>query len=210
MEVEQDKKILSEKKFYPVLFMMLISAFFIGVLAIFYFTTKTRVEQYREQKFKSVVLSLFSINYTDIDKDFSAHITEERGIDDYLYYRAEVENEVLGYAFPLYGNGLWGKIEAIIALNAKLEKIINFEILEQNETPGLGGRITERRFKDQFMDKKIRDGIILRRFSLISENEKAGEFEVNQITGATSSSNAVVNMIYDNLKTFLDKLEGEI
>ena len=113
---------------------------------------------------------------------------------------------LLGYCFPISGSGLWGTIQALLAVTPDFGKIINLEIIIQNETPGLGGRITENWFKDQFKGKIMIDNNIISNFVLIPENDTSGEIEINQITGATVSSKAVVDMIFKNVKQYNLKL----
>ena len=93
---------------------------------------------------------------------------------------------------------------------SKRQKIINIEIVDQNETPGLGGRITESWFKDQFKGKILINNNILNSFVLIPENETAKDNEINQITGATASSKALVDMIYKDVKKYNLKLRADL
>jgi Na+-transporting NADH:ubiquinone oxidoreductase subunit C len=58
--------------------------------------------------------------------------------------------KVLGYAFEVQGVGFWATIRGLLAVDAELERIIGLQILEHSETPGLGGRIAEEEFQEQF------------------------------------------------------------
>ena len=92
--------------------------------------------------------------------------------------------EIDGYVLPLSGPGLWGTIEAVIGFDAGLETYTGVEFTDQNETPGLGGRISEDWFKEQFRGK-------IPPFELVPEGTAEGESEVDAITGATRTSNFV-------------------
>ena len=72
--------------------------------------------------------------------------------------------------------------------------------MDQNETPGLGGRITENWFKKQFQNKPLVFDQKFKKYKLVSEDAKPSDFEIVQITGATFSSKAVVNIIYEKVK----------
>ena len=129
-----------------------------------------------------------------------------KNVDDLNYYVAVKDSNSLGYCFPISGSGLWGTINALLAVTPDFKEIINIEIVSQNETPGLGGRITEDWYKKQFQGKILIVNDEVRLFKMIPENEKVGIGEVSQITGATASSKAVVDMIYKNVLKYKAKL----
>ena len=49
----------------------------------------------------------------------------------------------------------WGPIKGIVVLSADLKTMVNIQFLEQEETPGLGARIEEPWFTDQFKQLEI-------------------------------------------------------
>jgi Na+-transporting NADH:ubiquinone oxidoreductase subunit C len=53
------------------------------------------------------------------------------------------------------GPGLWGTITAIVSSDAAVARLRGLEILSQNETPGLGGRVDEAWFKAQFKGELV-------------------------------------------------------
>ncbi|MDO9577023.1 MAG: FMN-binding protein [Candidatus Cloacimonadales bacterium] len=197
-----EKKLFRETRLYPVVFMLIITIIFIGILATFYQLSLDKVTQYRETQLKKMVLRTFGLPTENIETEFNKFISQQ-AVEGLSYYEAKSDSVLLGYCFPISGSGLWGTINALLAVTPDFEKIINIEIVDQNETPGLGGRITEKWFKDQFKGKILIDNNIIKSFVLIPENEKGKADEVNQITGATASSKAVVDMIYKNVKKYL-------
>ena len=204
-----EKKLFRETRAYPVVFMLIITVIFIGILATFYQLSFEKVQQYRELQLKKIVMSVFELPTQNIENDFAKYITIQE-MEDILYYESRVDSILLGYCFPISGSGLWGTIHALLAVTPDFEKIINIEIVDQNETPGLGGRITESWFKDQFKGKILIDNNILYSFVLIPENETAKDNEINQITGATASSKALVDMIYKDVKKYNLKLRADL
>jgi len=203
-----EKKLFRETRAYPVVFMLAITIIFIGILATIYQLTLERVESYRQTMLKKMVLSVFDLPVEDIDKNFDKYITLSN-IDNLMYYEAVSDSILMGYCFPISGSGLWGTIQALLSVTPDFDKIINIDILEQNETPGLGGRITEDWFKNQFQGKTLLIDDEPQLFSMIPENEKAKSNEICQITGATASSKAVVDMIYKNVVKYSPKLRAE-
>jgi len=204
----KEKISFSEKRSYPVFFMIVITVFFIGILAFFYNSTKARINRFDEINLKRAVLSTFELPTEDVDKTFLKFIKIQEN-SDLIYYEAEKDNEILGYCFPVSGPGLWGTIDALLTVTRDLERVINIEIIKQNETPGLGGRITEDWFKHQFKGKVILINNKVREFNLIPETDTAQKNQINQITGATYSSKSVVDIIAKEIKKIKNKIYSE-
>ena len=100
----------------------------------------------------------------------------------------------------------FGRHTALIAYTPDYEQIINVAIINQSETPGLGARITEPWFTEQFANKLIAD-----KYDMLAENaENVSDLQVRQITGATLSSKAVVSMITEESKRIIQTIKGEL
>ena len=91
------------------------------------------------------------------------------------------------------GQGLRGFMDILVWLR-KEPAIKGGIIISHLESPGLGARITESEFRDQFIGVDIAD---------IALREKGGE--IDAITGATISSKAVVEAIRD---TAIEKIKS--
>ena len=65
-------------------------------------------------------------------------------------YADDARTQVAGYAIRFRGLGFWAPIEGLLAISADRQKTIGLVILAHTETPGLGGRIAEPIFTDQF------------------------------------------------------------
>jgi Na+-transporting NADH:ubiquinone oxidoreductase subunit C len=87
---------------------------------------------------------------------------------------------------------LWGEIESVVGVEKDLKTLTGIEFIEQNETPGLGGRITEGWFKEQFRGKRWP-------LEVVPEGEPAGDQEFQAITGATNTTNGVKGILNDRL-----------
>ena len=198
----------SETRYYPVFFMVVITVIFIGILATFYHLTAEKVQIYNEENLKKMILNSFDLPVENINLSYSKYISEKQ-INDLLYFQANKDGRCLGNCFLISGSGLWGNINALVSVTPDFQKIIDFEIISQNETPGLGGRIIEDWFKNQFKDKRIivEKSIVL--FDLIPEEDPKNKDQINQITGATFSSKAVVNMLRKELKRIAEVFYNE-
>ncbi len=205
--MQAQKKLFSETKFYPIFFMIMITIICVGILTTFYHMTNKRVEDYQALQIQKQVLETFELSTEAVSEDYHKYITMHTR-DTLTFYEAKRDNNVIGHCFPVQGSGLWGTIRALVALDKDMSKIIGFTIVEQNETPGLGARITEKWFLDQFKNKPIGSNNKVIKFTLIPEDEKANKTEIQQITGATASSRAVVNILYNNLVEIIQKIKN--
>ena len=59
---------------------------------------------------------------------------------------------------PYEGNGFQGKVRLIVGVNKVVDKLVGLKVLEQVETPGLGTKVTEAPFTDQFKNLVVATG----------------------------------------------------
>ena len=71
-------------------------------------------------------------------------------------YVADLNGETK-YILPLSGKGLWGGIGGYLALDADKNTIYGVNFNHESETPGLGAKIVELPFRQQFEGKHIRN-----------------------------------------------------
>ena len=101
-------------------------------------------------------------------------------------YPAKKDGEIVGYAVNTYTNkGFSGNINLMAGFKPD-GTIINISVLEQKETPGLGTKMTEPGFKDQFNDKNPSE------FQLKVKKDGG---PVDAITAATISSRAFCDAV---------------
>jgi len=75
-------------------------------------------------------------------------------------------------------------------------------VLEQKETPGLGARIVEAGWREQFAGKPARRPLKVSKAA-------TGEEEVQAVTGATISSESVVSIVNEAVAGFRRALQAE-
>jgi Na+-translocating ferredoxin:NAD+ oxidoreductase subunit G len=101
-------------------------------------------------------------------------------------FPAKKDGNIIAYAVNTYSKtGFSGNISLIAGFKPD-GTIINIAVLEQKETPGLGAKMTEQSFKDQFNEKNPSQFVLKVR--------KDGG-EVDAITAATISSRAFCDAI---------------
>ncbi len=86
-------------------------------------------------------------------------------------------------AVPFTGTGLWGPISGFLALSPDLSTIRRVTFFQHSETPGLGGRIDESKFKQQFEGARV----------LLPDGTPG--VDVQAIDGATMTSERVDAML---------------
>jgi electron transport complex protein RnfG len=107
-----------------------------------------------------------------------------------VVYRAQdSRGETLGWVFPTSGQGFADRIEILLAVNGDASRITGVYVLDQKETPGLGNKIVNPDWRAQFQDKATQ-----KRF-VVTKTSPARPEEIHGITGATISSETVVDIV---------------
>ncbi|SHE90236.1 Na+-transporting NADH:ubiquinone oxidoreductase subunit C [Marinitoga hydrogenitolerans DSM 16785] len=203
---------MKDSKLYVILFTFIISFIFVFILALANELTKEKVKINEELFQRKAILSAMGIEYKD-DNDAYNIFNEKikvKKVNGIELYTSNVDgNDV--YAVIFVGNGLWSTIRGVLAVDKNLTEIVGIDFITQSETPGLGGRIEEKWFKDQFRFEKIKDGKIHMIIGGIGKGDfdhENGEFEA--ITGATRTSESVALMLNKYLSILKDLLGGDL
>ncbi len=126
--------------------------------------------------------------------------------DGKLAYKAvSADGRHVGWVIKAAGQGFADKIELLIGLDPKAERITGMYVLEQKETPALGSKITDDWFQKQF-DGKSTTSLI----TVTKTDPKKDSNEIRAISGATVSSESVskiVNNAVEEFRANLDKLK---
>jgi len=105
--------------------------------------------------------------------------------------------------FVAGGMGFWDRIDVVVTLAPDLQKILNVQVLDQKETPGLGARIEEAWFTDQFKGLSVAWEAPAESRILVGANPAPNAAnEVDAITGATQTSMALMRFLNDELAAF--------
>ena len=117
------------------------------------------------------------------------------------------------FVIPVYGAGLWGPIWGYVAVNDDGNTIYGADFSHESETPGLGARITEDAFQDQFVAKELYQDGEFKNVSVMKKGQTPtdGSDYVDAISGATITSRGVSDMLADCLapyEAFLKRLQG--
>ena len=189
---------------YTIVFMFIVSAVFTFILAGANEFLLPRIQENERLAERKSLLQVFDLDQggtsDEVFARFDTNIkaTTSGGID--LYTQVDATGSVLGYAVPFTGAGLWGTIRGYLGVSADLQTVLGLVFTSQNETPGLGGRIEEPAYRDQY--RKL--AIVLGQPLAYGE---AGGGKLDAITGATLTSNAVLKILNTLLTETVGKLE---
>ena len=120
-------------------------------------------------------------------------------------------NGATKYILPLSGKGLWGGIGGYLALDEDKNTIYGVNFNHESETPGLGAKIVELPFRQQFEGKHIRNAAneVVSVAVLKSGKHADGQEQVDAISGATITSSGVSTMLEVNLAEYEEFLKVE-
>lgn len=153
---------------------------------------------------------LTSLNVTGlkgdaIDKKYAEVITEELQEQGGTVYVATV-NGATKYVLPVKGRGLWGGLWGYISVDEDKQHVYGTYFDHESETAGLGARIKERWFQEQFNGKPIFDETGEVVLTVVKKGQSKVETEIDGVTGATLTSNGVGAMVTEGLKQYKEFL----
>ncbi len=185
---------------YTVLFTFVTAFFFVFLLSLANGATSARVEENKEIAVQAAVLSALGILPSDKEAVLSEYAMRFNKIPDPGDLMKTDLNSTSILVKYYSGPGLWGTISGILAVDKDLKTIRGLEIISHNETPGLGGRIDEDWFKEQFRNERIVEGRITVRKGSGQKDTDSANGVVDGITGASQTSQSVEKILNSQLE----------
>ena len=149
----------------------------------------------REQTLKAIRNLLQSVMFGEDEQQREIFIARVNGGD------------LVGVAFSSTSrNGYGGNLEVMVGIvpEGESHKVNRIEILRHVETPGLGTKIAEEKFKGQFNSVNY-DNLT---FAVDKDDPGSpGKPSIDSITGATISSRAVTEAVQKGMDFFLENLD---
>lgn len=163
-----------------------------ALLAGGYALTKDPIDKAAQDKKDKAIKEVLPQGNISLDKP--VEIKLEGFADAFIVYPAREGEKLVGCAIETYdNNGYGGKIKTMVGLDSQ-GNIINYSILETNETPGLGAKASE-----WFKTKG----------DIRGKNPSQGSFkvskdggEIDAITASTITSRAFIASIKSAYKAF--------
>jgi electron transport complex protein RnfG len=158
-----------------------------GFLAAVGLLTKDRIALNKKREIERAIVSVVPGSVA------SETLYEEK---EFTVYGGKNESgDLQGYAVYTSGVGFQDKIVLMIGTDASLSRLNGLVVLDQKETPGLGAKIVDRTsFLVYWENKDFTQPFSLHKPPAPSP-EGLSASEVNTITGATISSEAVLNIV---------------
>jgi electron transport complex protein RnfG len=113
------------------------------------------------------------------------------GDEDAIFAGYDADGRLIGYAIPGEGPGYQDMIRVLYGYRPESRRIVGLAILDSGESPGWGDKIDQNRafmlnFQGLAVDPEIQ---------VVGQGEKQAPNQVDMITGATISSQAVVQIV---------------
>jgi len=207
-------------RLYPILFGVLLAVVCATLLKTLDVALGARIERNRTyDREKNVVLVLVgretfaSMKPGQIGQTYKSCVHEVRQNPGapIEYYRCAdpATKKTTAYVLPLEGMGLWDKVRGLMCLETNLDTIRAVSFYDQAETPGLGGCIGEAAWAKRFDGKQIRNanGAVAITITKAGTADAKDPNEVDGITAATMTCNAVNKLMQVSIKRFLDEVK---
>ena len=167
-----------------------------GVLGVVYNATKDPIAAAETAKRTEAIKNVLP-EFNELKETKVKSAMEDIDIPFYLAYDAD--NNFIGAAVETFTNkGFSGNVSLMVGVLVD-GTINNISVLQHAETPGLGSKMTEPSFKDQFNEKNP---------ASFNFKVKKDGGDVDAITAATISSRAFCDAVNRALSTFENNKGG--
>ncbi len=181
------------KHFIQQSWLLIVVSFFFGLLiAVANAAWQDRIEQNEEDKFNNLAKEMLTeaVSFEAAIEEAELQSAKGKKIKMDIKKAIAADGRCVGWAFSCEGSGFADKIKLVLTINAGFEKIAGFGVLSSNETPGFGDQIKSPFYRNQFF------GVPAEQLKLSKTgNPKVIDSEIVAISGATVSSEAVVEII---------------
>ncbi len=187
-----------------VIVLTVITALSGGILATWDGVTKPKIAYHQLQALKAAISDVLPLYDT----------YEEKNINGNMIYIGKINDSTqpVGIAFKVDGSGFQGNISIMIGVDPNFTSITGIKVLGQIETPGLGTKIVvdPSNKTNPFWFPEQFGGVVLSpQIDVVKNSIPQNPNEVQAISGATITSNAVVRIINDNIQRIKDSYQSE-
>lgn len=167
-----------------------------ALLAWVYQVTKGPIQQAQNAKELQAIADVTEGEFDNDPFEEKAYISTPDNKQQLILYPARKDGNINAVAIKTTSNkGFGGQLDLIVGFFLD-GSISGFKVINSNETPGLGSKVNEKRFQEQFF------GVIPQK-DVFKVRQDGGE--IDAVTGATISSRAVIEAIqnaYDAYQNF--------
>lgn len=194
-----------------------IGAFCALLIVTVYTATAGRIADNKARFLSSAIAQVLPDARSTIEVNLDANgtlvaATEPAGLPVFLGYNEQ--GELVGAVITAQGMGYQDNITVLYSYSFDLEAIVGFKVLESKETPGLGDKVEiEPHFLANFeaLDAHLNaDGKSLANTIVtVKEGEKTEPWQLDGITGATITSDAIGVILNQGSSYWLPALERD-
>jgi electron transport complex protein RnfG len=182
------------------------------VLVTVYLATAPRIERNRAEALRAAIfrvlpgiegLTAFELHDGQLEpSDAGTAVPDDVKA---VFAGFDAAGQLVGWAIPAKGPGFMDTIELLYGFDPRQRTVIGMEVLESRETPGLGDKIVrDADFHENFEELAVEPTI-----EAVKKGQKTSANEVDCITGATISSEAVVSILNRSTTRWLPLLPTE-
>jgi len=176
-----------------VFFVLIMGSITAGLINGMDLLTAQRIEDNANFEWKSAILDHHDISFTltnhatIFEETFDPFDDAENENDRDAVY---IHNSLNTYSYYFFGGGIWGEINGIVTLEDDGITVRKITVLNNDETPGLGAIVATREYLNNYVGKQFNP-----RLSLVLVDGLDEDSVVDQITGATGTSNRFINIL---------------
>jgi len=194
------------KYFVEQSWLLVVASFVFGLLlAVTNAAWHDRIMQNENDKFNNLAKGMFTdqARFGAVEEKFEVDVGRGK-MKEVEVKKVCVEDKCVGWAFVCEGSGFADKIKLVLTVDAAFEKLAGFGVLASNETPGFGDKIKNDFFRNQFRGAPAAQLDLTK----IGDDKKI-DGEIVAITGATVSSEAVVEILNNYIRQIRAHLQTE-
>ncbi len=159
---------------------------------------ESKIEEHVIDKDGNIVEGKTPAQLTEKDKElFPLYVYKEDG-------------QVVAYAFPIVGQGLWSTLYSYLAVEADATTIRGITFYKHGETPGLGGEIEKEWFQNNFKgktiysvkDRKLTPTVVVKGKAADIVKGDELNYHIDGITAATITGQGVTDMMARWVKVY--------
>jgi Na+-transporting NADH:ubiquinone oxidoreductase subunit C len=198
---------MKQGRYFAVIFMFVLTALLSGILIGLARFTEPAAAANRQIAFETAVVRCFPQikiqNTTEIHTIFTRDFIHSDATGTFEY---RPFGQLAGYALPFEGQGFWSIIKGVIGISTDKTTIQGIWFYDQAETPGLGARIVEPFFYEQFADKVLTHDTRPVRILPVAE---ATSRDIQAISGATQTCTRLEKLLNTAIEQWRQKMQGQ-
>ncbi|MGB6128176.1 MAG: FMN-binding protein [Psychrilyobacter sp.] len=193
---------------YTAIFSFVITFILVFLLTLTHVGTKNRVSEYNKNYEITSILKAVGVKPRDheVQEQFRTIFNLDLPTNETMLAKIDGK-DILVSKFS--GKALWGTVNGIIAIEKNLKTIKGIDIISHNETPGLGGRIEDEWFLNQFKNETINKNMIRIVQGSGEGNYSSKDGIIDGIAGATRTSHSMEVMINKKIKSLKEEVGNE-